>query len=373
VLDELVYGAREAAWPLVQRDLHLGLGSIGVLLAAPTVVGLVVEPPIGLLADAGRRTSLIVAGGVAFALALTLIAASTAFEVLLLAFALLYPASGAFVSLSQATLMDAEPDRREANMVRWTLAGSVGVVVGPLLLTGAIATGIGWRPVFLFCAILALPLIARSRWMPQTHTTHVPLREGFVAAVRALVTWRVLRWLLIIECSDATGDVLNGYTALYMVDVVHVSPVQGGIAIAVLTAASLVGDAALVPLTRWVDGIDYLRAASTAMLLLYPAFLLVPGFAQKVGLLACIGLVRAGWYAIPQARLYDEIPETSGSMLVLSNAGSLLSALVPLAIGLVAQAGGFGTAMWLLLAGPIVVTLLVRGQGREGATAEAST
>lgn len=36
-----------------------------------------------------------------------------------MAFILFYPASGAFVNLSQATLMDSETDRHEQNMARW--------------------------------------------------------------------------------------------------------------------------------------------------------------------------------------------------------------------------------------------------------------
>ena len=40
------------------------------------------------------------------------------FLYLLVAFILFYPASGAFVNLSQATLMDSETDRHEQNMAR---------------------------------------------------------------------------------------------------------------------------------------------------------------------------------------------------------------------------------------------------------------
>lgn len=45
-----------------------------------------------------------------------------------------YPASGAFVNLSQAILMDIEPGRHAQNMACWTFAGLVGIVLGPLLM-----------------------------------------------------------------------------------------------------------------------------------------------------------------------------------------------------------------------------------------------
>jgi len=132
-LDEFVFGAREAAWPLIRDDLaELCPGGYAVGLAQPRQQyrrafprrpGRRVEAP---RSDPG--------GGVFFALALLLTAASGTFSLLILSFALFYPASGAFVSLSQAALMDTDPARHEHNMARWTFAGSLGVVMGPLAL-----------------------------------------------------------------------------------------------------------------------------------------------------------------------------------------------------------------------------------------------
>jgi len=55
---------------------------------------------LGIWADIGQRRQLILGGGVAFAIALLLISFSHNFPLLLTAFVLFYPASGAFVSLS---------------------------------------------------------------------------------------------------------------------------------------------------------------------------------------------------------------------------------------------------------------------------------
>jgi FSR family fosmidomycin resistance protein-like MFS transporter len=109
---------------------------IGLLLTVPSVVSVAVEPILGLLAVTWRRRVLVLGGGTCFAAALALAAGAPVFWVLLAAFTLLYPASGAFVSLSQASLIDLQPERREHNMARWTFAGSAGEVAGPLLLAG---------------------------------------------------------------------------------------------------------------------------------------------------------------------------------------------------------------------------------------------
>ena len=89
-----------------------------------------VEPGLGLLSDIGWRRSVVLGGGVTFILALFGTAAAPDFAFLLAATCVLFPASGAFVSLAQATWMDLEPASTEGNMARWVIAGSVGGIVG---------------------------------------------------------------------------------------------------------------------------------------------------------------------------------------------------------------------------------------------------
>ncbi len=38
-LDELVFGVREAAWPLMRDDLRLSYTQVGVILSVPPIVG----------------------------------------------------------------------------------------------------------------------------------------------------------------------------------------------------------------------------------------------------------------------------------------------------------------------------------------------
>jgi len=358
-----VYGAREAAWPLVRHDLHLTYAGIGVLLSVPELVAAVVEPPMGLLADAGRRRMLVLAGGVAFAVSLVLTGLAWSLAALLLAFALFYPASGAFASLSQSSLMDLQPDRREKNMARWTLVGSIGVVAGPVVLLVAVSAGVGWRGTFLLFAALTAPLVLLAARTTPAGASETTMAAGLRAALSALRSWRIVRWLLLLAAGDLMGDVLTGYLALYMVDVAGVDPARAGAAVVVLAVAGLAGDTLLLPLLERVPGTRHLRLSAMAVLLVYPAFLLLPGFIPKLVPLALLGLLRAGWYAVPQARLYDEIPEASGSMLVLANAAGLLGSSLPIVFGLAAQRAGFGMAMWLLMLGP--VALLVLAERRQ--------
>lgn len=357
-LDEFVFGAREAAWPLIRDDLGLSYAQIGLLLGVPAVLGNLLELPLGILGDVWARRALVVGGGVVFALALLMWALAPSFIVLLVGTTLFFPASGAFVSLSQATLMDLEPTRHEQAMARWTLAGSLGVVAGPLALGAALWLGGGWRELFVAFALLAmgLALVAwRQPFPARSETAATSLRAGIAGAAGALQRGPVRRWLVLLFFSDFMLDVLLGFLALYFVDVVGTSEGTAARAIAVWTGVGLVGDALLIPLLERVRGLAYLRVSATLMLGLFPAFLLVPGLPAKLLLLALLGLLNAGWYAILKGQLYQTLPGQSGTAMALGSFQGMVAGIAPLLLGAVAQQVGLATMMWALLLGPVVV------------------
>jgi FSR family fosmidomycin resistance protein-like MFS transporter len=359
VVDELVFGAREAAWPLIRRDLGLGYAEVGLLLSIPAYVSMVAEPGIGLLGDTRWRRAVVAAGGVAFALALVGAALADSFWPLLIAFVVLFPAAGAFVSLSQATLMDLDPDRRERNMARWSVAGGLGAVGGPLAVAALAGWGGGWRWLFGAFAFLALGLLlATMRAWPAAPTV-APARPSVRAALRAARRPTVVRWLVVLEFADLLTDVLLGFLALYFVDEVGVSAKTGGFAVAVWTGAGLVGGLGIVVLLRRVSGLSYLRASAPVALGLYAGFLLAPGAPAKLALVALLGLATAGWYSIPKARLYAALPGQSGAALTLGGLAGLIRAAAPLGMGFAAERYGLGAAMWILLAAPVCLVLLL--------------
>ncbi len=363
-LDELVYGVNEAAWPFIRTDLALSYVQIGVLMSAPAIASAVIEPFLGILGDVWKRRLLILGGGVGFVLACLLTGLSTGFGMLLFALVLFYPSSGAFVSLSQASLMDSDPARHEQNMARWTFAGSLGVVLGPLLLGGLVLLGLGWRAAFVALAGLsALVLALAWRRVPSAEAGHTPLPRsaeiwaGLRGALAALKRGEVLRWLVLLEFSDLLLDVLFGFLALYFVDVAGLSPGQAVLGVAVWSGVGLLGDFLLIPLLERVKGLDYLRISVLLELALFPAFLLVPDVTAKFVLLGLLGLFNSGWYAILQGRLYSSMPGRSGTVMTLQNVVGLAGKLLPFGIGLVAQFFGLRVAIWLLLAGPLALLI----------------
>jgi FSR family fosmidomycin resistance protein-like MFS transporter len=369
-VDELVFGVGETAWPLFRNDLSLSYVEIGLLLSLPGIIAAFIEPFLGILGDVWKRRLLILGGGALFTLSLALTAASLSFAPLLISFILFYPSSGAFVSLSQASLMDSAPERHEQNMARWTFAGSLGVVLGPILLGAFAYLGLGWRGAYAFLAAFSLfCLFSALRFVPRDPggLPHLPslsgVWQGFRAALASLRRGEVWRWLLLLEFADLLMDVLLSYLALYFVDVVHVSEAQAGAAVTVWLALGLLTDLLFIRfIDRRPDSIRFLRAMALLQMLALPLFLLLPGFLPKLAAVALVNLLNTGWYPILQGRLYSALPGQSASLMAIGSVTTPLGKLLPLLIGLIADRFGLGAAMWLLMLGPLALIIgLPRG------------
>jgi MFS transporter, FSR family, fosmidomycin resistance protein len=336
----------------------------------------------GVLAGQGRRRRLVIlGGGIVFVFTLLAVASARSFAVLLAAFVAFYPASGAFVSLTQAEIMDAWPGRQAQLMARWDLAGATGAVAGPLLLTAVLASAGSWRAGYLvlagISALIWLGALLRGRPRPDSRAAAEEEAEADEAEQRpwtarvaeigaALRDWGTLRWLLLIEVADLLVDVFTGFLALYLVDVAHLTPEVAALAIAVRLGAALAGDGALIVILERVSDLTVLRVSAAAAALLYPTFLLVPGVVPKLAVLAVLSAATAPWYPLLQARLYGSLPGRSSVAVTLSSAAGLAGGLGPLAVGLVAQSFGLSWALAGLVLVPVAVLL---APGRCGPTA----
>lgn len=361
LLDELVFGVQGAVFPLIRDALSLDYVQIGILLSVPGVIASFIEPFLGILGDTRHRKTIILLGGVIFGIQLIAIILSQQFLALLLSFIILYPASGAFVSLAQATLMDSDPARHEQNMALWTFFGSLGVVGGPLLLTLTLSLSLPWQMVYIGLAMFSVCLVGlTARYMPpqldKPDGEDPPdFRGSFRNALTVIRQFRVMRWVILLEFSDLMLDVLLSYLALYFVDVVGLTPATAAIAISIWTGVGLVGDFAILFLLERIDGLTYLRISAVLEFMLYSLFLLIDEMFLKLVILGLLGFFNAGWYSVLQGRLYSSLPGQSGLVLVVNNLGGLFGAFIPLLMGAIAGQWGLGVAMWFVLLGPIVI------------------
>jgi FSR family fosmidomycin resistance protein-like MFS transporter len=370
--DEFAYSVLEAARPLIRDSFGLSYVQIGLVTTLPVLAASVIEPVVGIFADTRKRRSLIVGGGILFGIGLIIQGLSPSFALFMLGATIQAPASGAFVNIAQASLMDDAPQRRENRMALWTFSGSLAVVVGPLLLTAALGLGTDWRTIFVGSGVLSVLAALLITRLPASHALRTTaggqgrgVGQNVRGALALLGRGEVWRWLALLEFANLMMDVLFSLLALYMVDVVGVTQAQAGIAIAVWTGIGLIGDFLLIPILERIRGLAYLRFSAGMELVLFPVFLLVNPWWVKLALLGLIGLFNAGWYAILQGKLYDALGEQSGAVLIVGNAAGVFGAALPLILGLAAQTYGLGGAMWFLLAGPLALLI---GLPRSGVT-----
>lgn len=381
LIDELADGTKTASIPLIRHDLSLSYTQVGLLASVPLILGSLLDLPVGVLAgDGRRRLRVVLGGGVVFAGALVGAAAARSFVGLLVAFVVFYPASGAFVTLIQSSLMDAEPARREQHMARWTLAGSVGALAGPVLLAAVVFAGGGWRTAYLVIAgLAAVTWLAVASGGARTHGVHTHGAQGAAAdggedpdpgparartVLEALRRREVMRWAVLLEVIDLLLDVLTGFLAVYFVDVVHATPAQAALAVAVRVGAGLAGDITVIHVLERANGVTVLRVSTAAAAVLYPAFLLVPGAGPKLAALAALSIATASWYPVTQAQLYHSLPGQSGVAVSVSSIAGLAGGVGPLAVGFLAERAGLVWAMGLLAIAPICVLSGLRRRSR---------
>jgi FSR family fosmidomycin resistance protein-like MFS transporter len=93
------------------------------------------------------------------------------------------------------------------------------------------------------------------------------------------------------------------------------------------------------------------------ILVLFPAFLLVPSFPLKLVCLALMGLFNAGWYAILKGNMYSALPGQSGTVIAVDALFGIATGFIPGALGWVAEQSDLNVTMWLLLLGPAALVV----------------
>jgi FSR family fosmidomycin resistance protein-like MFS transporter len=371
--DELNYGIAGAALPSIRHDLDLTYAQVGLLLGLPHLLGSFIEPVLMLLGDTPLRKRLVVGGGLAVILSLLMIASSQSFPALLAAVVLSFPASGAFVTLSQATLMDLNPRREPHMMARWTLFGSIGNLIGPLILAAGFSLLLGWRWAFLTLAGLAL-LLTIQIWLrpfpartpdsviPVAHlgTSLQTMTRNLLANLGTALTNRdLLRWTGLLLISDLLLDIFTSYLPLYFTDVAGATPAQASLLLSLGMAAGLASDIMLIPLLERVPGRTIVRTSALAVAILYPVWLLVPGLWAKLFLVLVIKFITLGWYSVLQGEAYASAPGRSGTVMAINSLAGIPGAFFPWVIGWSAERLGLASAMWILLLGPVCLVLFV--------------
>jgi FSR family fosmidomycin resistance protein-like MFS transporter len=369
--DELVFTIVGVAMPFLRDELKLDYAQIGLLFGAPAILATVLEPAVLLLGDTPLRSRLIRGGGLLLGLAFLLIGGADGFAVLLIALTISYPASGAFVGLTQATMIERHPARESEMMARWTAAGTLGSLSGPVMFAGMIALGFAWRaPFFLLGAVcLGLALLVGGP-KPSSPT---PLRWHAIfgelgANLRATIRLRRLwRWLLLLPLADLMLDVFFGYIALFLTDVVGLPPATAALAVTIWLVGFLAGQLLLARRLAGQDVRRLIRQTSAATLILFPLWLVAPlGATGRLAGLFLLGLLASPWYPLLQGEAFAAAPGRAATVTALTSVTGTAGGILAVLTGIVAASFGLTAGLGLLLLGPLALLFFTPEGTREG-------
>jgi MFS transporter, FSR family, fosmidomycin resistance protein len=132
--------------------------------------------------------------------------------------------------------------------------------------------------------------------------------------------------------------------------------------VGLIMAAGLASNLILVPVLERVQGRKLVRAGAAAVLIIYPAWLLLPWVWAKVALAIFIRLATMGWYEVLQGEAYAAMPGRSGTAMAINSLFGVLGGGMAWLVGWFASQAGLPAAMWLLLAGPLALIFFVPKQ-----------
>lgn len=367
LLDELITGFLFIGLPLVRDQLHLSYEQIGLLFSVGAISAMLLEPAINLLSDRTSKRYWILGGLFILTVSFALAASTLNFIVLLAAFALLYPANGAAVGLSQATLIDAAPQDGTRTMTRWTAMSSVGDLLSPFVVAAIVALPLGipaWSVLCWLGAVLWLGaafIIWPQRFPLAAHagedTDHTPALSILASLREALRNPLLLRWVVLSIIPNMMDEIFLGFAALYLHDVLHASEAVISLVIAIHLSGGLLSLLALDRLLK------HFAPQRLLLWLVLIALLGIIGFLSTHSIwiaalsLFVISLGTAGWYPIAQAAAYAQLPGRSGTVLTVTGLGAPFEIALPGIVGFISASFGLLAGVGFLGLAPILMLI----------------
>ncbi len=348
------------------RDLGLSYGQSGWLLALLTLGG-VAGSPIAALADRGHRRALACSGAGCIALALCAFAAAAPYPVLVMAAVLLGASSDAMIRPLESSLADIA-DHAEASLDRLLgrqhLISWLGDFVAPALLALGAVSVIGWRGVFGLTAVVFVAfgvVLARTAFpSPDPHVANAdePLLRSAHTMLRTPEVW----WLV------AAEFVLLPLDEAFLGFAVARSAADGSGAVAQLLAGGVVAGGIIGALIVSRRGLDpaLIRWGCSLLVAGAVATALPAAFAVQLVALAAVGGGTAIVWAKVHHRTLTLVPGRSATTSTMVGLLSTPALLVPVAMGLVADAASITMALvaTATLSFPLAVAVLRLGGGR---------
>ncbi|MCB9677682.1 MAG: MFS transporter [Alphaproteobacteria bacterium] len=342
--------------------------AMAMAFTVPGVLATLVEPPLVLLADRWPtyRRAFVVSGLLGMGIALGLGAMASGPVWLALALCMMFVGNGVGVNLAQATLMDADPERREHWMARWVLMGTLGDIAGPLLLGVLAWWGFGWRVAmgFLAAVVVAHAILLAFRPFPSPTDDDADDEEEVgwrTALAEAAQNRTLLAWLGGVALCGLLDEVFVALGAAWLEERFGATAAERGFALSLGTVGGVAGLAVLERgLSRGGDPMRWLRGASGGSIVALVAWLAAPDLVSSTVALVVLEALVVMLYPLAQARAYRALPGRSALVAALGGLLAPVDFVAPVLLGWIADRAGLLVALGLLGLQPFGLWLLAR-------------
>jgi MFS transporter, ACS family, hexuronate transporter len=342
----------------IQPDLHLTNYQIGKIASAFSFSWAIAGLRVASLVDRfGRLKLMLVVATVGFSLASILSGFASSFIWLLGARLLMGMAEGGIMPITQ-TLIAAEVPHERRGLAQGITqnfgANLLANTLGPLVIV-SMAVHFGWRNAFFLAALPGIVmafLIATLVREPAAAAPSAAVPRG--SFFELLANRPVLLCIAISTLLVAYLMVLFTFTPLYLIqvrgfDVRHMSWIMSSFGVASMAVAFL------VPGSSDRFGRKPVILTASLMGLVLPFGLLFIGGAQLAPLMACIavGSALSGVFPLAMATIPSELvgaARTATAMSLTMGISEIVGGvLAPVAAGRLADRGGLGLTLWILV------------------------
>jgi predicted MFS family arabinose efflux permease len=370
LLDEVISGFLSIGLPLANKQLGLDYTQVGLLFGIGALASLFLDPFVNLLSDRYAKRYWILAGLVLMGVGFALAARTHNFVLLVCAFALIYVADSAATGLSEAALIDQNPQESARTMTRWTIMASIGDLLGPILVSLILIQSAGWSKLcWIACiACLVMACILGIQHFPkpvqndddEEDTPSVRLLDGLR---EALHDTELVRWTMLSLIPTMLDEIFIVYATFYLRDVLSINTGTIGLLIALHMIG---GFLSLFVLDRVLLQRMTPERLLTCLALLVIAsmvgFLTLRSIIWAAVMLFFLGLGVAGLYPIATAEAYKRFPGRSGTVRAVASLGAPFEVVLPYITGFVAGRFGVVASLCLLGTAPLLILLLRPGK-----------
>lgn len=371
--DELVSFFPFGALEPIRADLSLTYGRASLLLVLYSVVG-VVGSAGAVASDHVSRRALAAAGAAGYGVGFLVMAVGPSFAYLVAGICVAGVAGTVMIDATEVALQDLAADEDDLRVLlgQQNVLAAIGSIVGPLVLSATLALGLGWRAAFGFAALVLFAYAAFLASQPIPPPTPVKAADG------GPTLWRGLRdvvgdtrvWALglVVLLLTPFDEPFLGFAIAFFDEHRGHPPAVATLLGGAVTFGGVAGAALAGPVGRRLRS----RTAVAGAVVLSTGVLTVavaPWAVVQAGGAATVGV---GLYVVwidVQARTLTLRPGQAGTTGSLVDLISQPGALIPFAVGHVADRAGLPTAMavFVALAALLLVAAVATSRPRDPA------